>query len=115
MQQRISRFLLGSLVLIAAASPVAAQRRDKQAAKETAPENLSVQERLDRWYQRAQRSAPGEWGIAVGDQQGRLLWGIQPTRPLVPASTVKLLTTGFARSVLGGDARRSTRVIGSGQ
>jgi D-alanyl-D-alanine carboxypeptidase/D-alanyl-D-alanine-endopeptidase (penicillin-binding protein 4) len=33
---------------------------------------------------------------------------------LVPASAVKLFTTGFARTVLGADARRSTRVVGSG-
>jgi D-alanyl-D-alanine carboxypeptidase/D-alanyl-D-alanine-endopeptidase (penicillin-binding protein 4) len=34
---------------------------------------------------------------------------------MVPASTVKLFTTGFARSVLGGSARRATRVVGEGQ
>ena len=33
----------------------------------------------------------------------------------MPASTTKLFTTGFARSVLGSDARRPTRVVGSGQ
>ena len=32
----------------------------------------------------------------------------------MPASTVKLFTTGFARSVLGGTARRPTRVVGVG-
>ena len=32
----------------------------------------------------------------------------------MPASTVKLFTTGFARSVLGGTARRPTRVVGAG-
>ena len=57
----------------------------------------------------------GDWGIAVGDAQGLLVWGIEPTRPMIPASTVKLLTTGFARSVLGGDARKTTRVLGAGQ
>ena len=34
---------------------------------------------------------------------------------MIPASTVKIFTTGFARSVLGGDARRRTRVIGTGR
>src|SRR5262249_45627746 len=34
--------------------------------------------------------------------------------PLMPASTVKLFTTGFARTVLGGTARRATRVVGAG-
>jgi D-alanyl-D-alanine carboxypeptidase/D-alanyl-D-alanine-endopeptidase (penicillin-binding protein 4) len=32
----------------------------------------------------------------------------------MPASAVKLFTTGYARSVLGGNARRSTRVVGAG-
>ena len=32
----------------------------------------------------------------------------------MPASTVKLFTTGFARTVLGGTARRATRVVGEG-
>ncbi len=66
------------------------------------------------WYDTASRKAPGKWGIAIADQQGRLLWGVNPEEPLVPASTVKLLTTGFARSILGGNARLSTRVVGTG-
>ena len=44
-----------------------------------------------------------------------MLWSMNPTEPMVPASTVKLFTTGFARSVLGGSARRATRVVGQGQ
>jgi D-alanyl-D-alanine carboxypeptidase/D-alanyl-D-alanine-endopeptidase (penicillin-binding protein 4) len=124
MRYRISRFLFVSLLIAAHAFPVAAQRTRRKASKHrapaatpapTPPESLTVQDQLDRWFQQAQRTAPGEWGIAVGDQQGRLLWGIQPTRLMVPASTVKLLTTGFARSIVGADARRSTRVVGNGQ
>src|SRR6185295_11005233 len=61
-------------------------------------------ERLESWYQRSLRSAPGEWGIAVADQSGRPLWSMNPDQPLMPASTVKLFTTGFARSILGGTA-----------
>ena len=71
-------------------------------------------ERMDSWYQRTNRSAPGEWGIAVADESGRILWSVNPEQPLMPASTVKLFTTGFARSVLGGTARRPTRVVGVG-
>jgi serine-type D-Ala-D-Ala carboxypeptidase/endopeptidase (penicillin-binding protein 4) len=70
--------------------------------------------RLDAWYQRSLRSAPGEWGIAVADQSGRVFWSVSPDLPLMPASTVKLFTTGYARSVLGGSARRPTRVVGVG-
>jgi D-alanyl-D-alanine carboxypeptidase/D-alanyl-D-alanine-endopeptidase (penicillin-binding protein 4) len=71
--------------------------------------------KLDRWYRSAHRSAPGTWGIVVADQQGQILWSINQDAPLIPASTVKLLTTGYARTVLGSDARRATRVIGFGQ
>jgi serine-type D-Ala-D-Ala carboxypeptidase/endopeptidase (penicillin-binding protein 4) len=71
-------------------------------------------ERMDAWYRRAYRSAPGEWGIAIADQSGRLLWSQDPDQALMPASTVKLFTTGFARSVLGGTARRPTRIVGVG-
>src|SRR5690349_13425183 len=71
-------------------------------------------ERMDAWYQRARRSAPGDWGIAIADQSGQLLWSQDPDQPLMPASTVKLFTTGFARSVLGGTARRPTRIVGVG-
>jgi D-alanyl-D-alanine carboxypeptidase/D-alanyl-D-alanine-endopeptidase (penicillin-binding protein 4) len=69
---------------------------------------------LDRWYRSARRSANGTWGIAVSDQSGQILWSVNPDRELIPASTVKLLTTGYARSVLGSDARRNTRVMGFG-
>jgi D-alanyl-D-alanine carboxypeptidase/D-alanyl-D-alanine-endopeptidase (penicillin-binding protein 4) len=87
------------------ASPVSALDR---------PRPADLQSTLETWFARASRSAPGTWGIAVATQEGRLLWAIDPTRPMVPASTVKLFTTGFARSVLGGEARRSTRFLGTG-
>jgi PBP4 family serine-type D-alanyl-D-alanine carboxypeptidase len=73
-----------------------------------------LRDRLDTWYQQTRRSAPGEWGVAVADESGRMLWSVNPDQPLMPASTVKLFTTGFARSVLGGTARRPTRVVGAG-
>jgi D-alanyl-D-alanine carboxypeptidase len=74
---------------------------------------LSAQ--MSDWYATASRRAPGQWGIAIGDPSGRLLWSMHPTEPMVPASTVKLFTTGFARSVLGGSARRATRVVAQGE
>ena len=70
--------------------------------------------RLSTWYEAASRRAPGQWGIAVADETGRMVWSVNPDQPMVPASTVKLFTTGFARSVLGGSARRSTKVVGMG-
>jgi len=105
MRTTISRNgLIQFALLLAMATPAVASARDS-----------TLQARLDAWFGRTARRAPGTWGIAVGDPQGRLVWGLDPTRPLIPASTVKLLTTGFARSVLGSDARKSTRVLGHGQ
>jgi D-alanyl-D-alanine carboxypeptidase/D-alanyl-D-alanine-endopeptidase (penicillin-binding protein 4) len=69
---------------------------------------------LEDWYARAQRAAPGQWGIAILTGDGRLVWAANPNEPLVAASTTKIFTTGYARSVLGGDARISTRVVGAG-
>jgi PBP4 family serine-type D-alanyl-D-alanine carboxypeptidase len=43
-----------------------------------------------------------------------MLWSLNPDHSLMPASAVKLFTTGYARSVLGGTARRATRVVGAG-
>ena len=70
--------------------------------------------RVSEWYQSASRSAPGQWGIAIADQSGQMLWSLNPDQTLMPASAVKLFTTGYARSVLGGTARRATRVVGAG-
>ena len=106
---RAPRPLLFAL-LVLTASPLGATGRPA-----IIRDDRSLQEQLDTWFRRAARVAPGTWGIAVGTQDGQLLWGIQPALPMVPASTVKLFTTGFARSVLGADARRLTRVIGNGQ
>lgn len=84
-----------------------------------APARAGAQEdvagRVESWYRTAQRSAPGDWGIAIADQQGRTLWERRSDELFIPASTVKLFTTGFARTVLGGGARRETRVLGAGR
>src|SRR5919112_5398010 len=70
--------------------------------------------RMNDWYAEASHSAPGEWGIAVADPAGQMLWSFNADASLMPASTVKLFTTGYARSVLGGSARRATRLVGTG-
>ena len=70
--------------------------------------------RMADWYDMASETAPGQWGIAIADQSGRMLWSLNPNHSLMPASAVKLFTTGYARSVLGGTARRATRVVGAG-
>jgi D-alanyl-D-alanine carboxypeptidase/D-alanyl-D-alanine-endopeptidase (penicillin-binding protein 4) len=70
--------------------------------------------RVDAWYRQTQRATRGRWGIAIADERGNILWSRQPDAPVIPASTVKIFTTGYARTQLGGDARRATRVLGTG-
>lgn len=96
--------LLAALVLAAAPS---------RALSQELPTTLKA--KLEKWYRAARQSAPGTWGIAVADQQGAILWSVNEDRPLVPASSVKLLTTGYARTMLGAEARRATRVVGYGR
>ncbi len=73
-----------------------------------------VRQSIATWWESASRLAPGHWGIAVADRSGKMIWSNDADDELIPASTVKLFTTGFARSVLGSDARRATRVVGEG-
>ena len=75
-----------------------------------------MEEQVGAWYSMAQKLARGTMGRRRRGPAGqRILWSANLDVPFVPASTVKLLTTGFARSLVGGDARRETRVIGVGQ
>lgn len=96
------QFLPAVLLAFGAAAPVAAQ------------EAAAVTPVLDAWWNRTSRYSPGDWGIVVADQSGHVLWQVNQNQPLIPASTVKVLTTGFARTAVGGDARRATRVLGAG-
>lgn len=82
-----------------------------------AAQQLSDRERaeLDEWFRRtAERTQGGEWGIAVGTMDGRILWSVSPELALIPASTAKVFTTGFSRARMGGGARLTTRVIADG-
>jgi len=103
---RRPRRLITLLLLACLGSPavLAAQARDS-----------AVGEAVESWYRSATRRAPGNWGIVVADVSGRPIWASRGEEPFVPASTVKLFTTGFARATLGGGARRETRVLGVGR
>ena len=70
---------------------------------------------LAAWYQRAtERTGRGEWGVAVGTMDGRILWSMSAEAALIPASTAKVFTTGFTRARVGGGSRLTTRVVGDG-
>lgn len=106
------------LVATAGLAPAGLQAQDSAAAALLAPapaiDPAWLEQTVEPWFRETLRRTRGDWGIAIADQNGRLLWGQNPDTPMVPASTLKVFTTGFARSVLGGTARRPTRVIGSG-
>jgi D-alanyl-D-alanine carboxypeptidase/D-alanyl-D-alanine-endopeptidase (penicillin-binding protein 4) len=50
------------------------------------------------------------WSISVADARGRLLADLNGTRPRLPASNQKLITTAFALDRLGPDFRLNTRL-----
>ena len=110
----LHRFVGSAPALALACAFAPASLAFAQGAANATTTNLALTARLTAWYEASYRRAPGQWGIAVADHTGRTLWSMNPDNPLVPASTVKLFTTGFARSVLGGTARRPTRVVGIG-
>ncbi|MEB3263923.1 MAG: D-alanyl-D-alanine carboxypeptidase/D-alanyl-D-alanine-endopeptidase [Synechococcus sp.] len=63
--------------------------------------------------QRVQATLGGEqnvWSITVADASGRLLADVNGTRPRIPASNEKLISTAFALDRLGPDYRLSTRL-----
>jgi D-alanyl-D-alanine carboxypeptidase/D-alanyl-D-alanine-endopeptidase (penicillin-binding protein 4) len=96
---------LYALVLLAgAAVPLAAQS--------LTPEEQAT---LDAWYRRTtERTRDGTWGIAIATMNGTVLWSVNPGQEMIPASTAKVFTTGFARARVGGDATLATRVVGKG-
>src|SRR6476646_1746309 len=105
----MARRLIGTLVVAVVAGSVASS---PARAQSLAPKEV---EALEAWYRRtADRTRNGEWGVAIGTMDGRILWSMSPELALVPASTAKVFTTGFTRARVGGASRLVTRVVGDG-
>ena len=103
--KRLLRSALAGLALSVASAPAAAQSLTPGLERE-----------LRAWYQEtAGATGGGIWGIAVGTMDGRVLWSVAPEAAMIPASTAKVFTTGFARSRVGPDARALTRVVTRGR
>ncbi|MFZ0409486.1 MAG: D-alanyl-D-alanine carboxypeptidase/D-alanyl-D-alanine-endopeptidase [Cyanobium sp.] len=66
----------------------------------------SLQQRLARLI----GSEAPVWSVSVADPSGRLLADVNGTRPRVPASNQKLLSTAFALDRLGPDFRLNTQL-----
>ncbi|MFQ6537144.1 MULTISPECIES: D-alanyl-D-alanine carboxypeptidase/D-alanyl-D-alanine endopeptidase [Aphanothece] len=63
--------------------------------------------------QRLQAVLGGEtavWSVSIADSRGRLLADVNGTRPRVPASNQKLVSTAYALDRLGPDYRLATRL-----
>lgn len=74
---------------------------------------LQTQASCPALQQRIQRIVGGEapvWSISVADSQGRLLADLNGTRPRVPASNQKLVSTAYALDRLGPDYRLNTQL-----
>lgn len=64
----------------------------------------------------AKDPALGRLSAAVTDvQTGKLLWSVDPQRPLVPASSTKVLTAAAAVLALEGDQQQATKVLHDGK
>jgi D-alanyl-D-alanine carboxypeptidase/D-alanyl-D-alanine-endopeptidase (penicillin-binding protein 4) len=83
-------------------------------AAEAAPTPAGLVGLLDRLQGFRQTSPGGTTGVAVIDATGRPLTTARAERPLLPASTMKLLTAAAALRILGPDHRFVTRVYATG-
>lgn len=54
------------------------------------------------------------WGVAIADLDGKLLYGRNADRMMVPASNTKLVVSAVASALLGPDFRVRTSVYGTG-
>src|SRR5690606_33592142 len=73
----------------------------------------SLARRLD-----ARLDAPGLdrhiWGVAVTDLNGRLIYGRNADRMMIPASNTKLVVSAVATALLGPDYTVRTSIYGAG-
>ena len=79
---------------------------------------LLSQAPLQQYVDRIARQEPlagAVFGVMVQDRDGRVLASYQPDRKMVPASNMKLVTTGAALHALGADYRFETRIGYTGE
>ena len=107
MYQRLIRTLVIAVSLcgLGSTGPLAAQT--------LSPQELA---RIEDWFRHTTaRTADGQWGVAIGTMDGRVLWSMNPHQELIPASTAKVFTVGSSPALAREEgARIATRVIGRG-
>lgn len=82
------------------------------ASIEAAAEHGELIAHLTRVFRR--HGPPGTFGLAVADAEGRLVYDRHADRPLIPASTQKLVTAAVALETLGPDHRLRTEAHATG-
>lgn len=78
----------------------------------------AAQTPLQQYVKRLQQSGPlaeAAWGMVAIDREGRVLVSHNPTQRLVPASNLKLVTTGTALHAFGEQARFATELGYTGE
>lgn len=78
----------------------------------------AAQTPAQQYVNRLQRSGPlaqAAWGVLAIDREGRTLASHNPAQRLVPASNLKLVTTGAALHAFGPDARFATEIGYTGE
>ena len=51
---------------------------------------------MEDWFRSTTaRTGDGQWGVAIGTMDGRVLWSMNPHQELIPASTAKVFTVGI--------------------
>jgi len=78
----------------------------------------AAQTPAQQYVNRLQRSGPlaeAAWGVLAVDREGRVLASHNPAQRLVPASNLKLVTTGAALHAFGPEARFATEIGYTGE
>lgn len=108
-----------ALVLVLAGAPVAALAQQVPLASlpplppAVGLPQLQAQLSCPALQQRLLATVAGEasvWSITIADAQGRLLADLNGTRPRIPASNQKLVSTAYALDRLGPDYRLNTQL-----
>jgi len=108
-----------ALVLVLAGAPVAALAQQVPLASlpplpsPVGLPQLQAQLSCPALQQRLLATVAGEasvWSITIADAQGRLLADLNGTRPRIPASNQKLVSTAYALDRLGPDYRLNTQL-----
>jgi len=80
----------------------------------TSAAGQTLQGKFDALLQRTNIGTSTMSALAIDAESGRVLWSLNPDEALIPASNMKLLTSGAALMVLGPEFSFETRLVDAG-